>query len=274
MRAERSSFVEIGLEDDVCVRPRLFAEDGVPARTVLVDLDQARRADGEHDALAVVLAQERQQRLVHCDVRDAEVPCEKLDVRERIAGARRQNARQRWQIGDRLRQHVDTIRPEVFGTLHVGRRVQVPACKSGVQRIESGADVLPEKLVLHARELVRIARQAVEKLGVEEERAAAQLILDEQSGKGLDLAELVHRLAEMHAKPLRAPARNEAEIVQLAAVVGERELVGGEFRGRLAELGAFAGVDHPGPVSGLGSRDKEDHGRPARRFRCGRPRSG
>ena len=58
--------------------------------------------------------------------------------------------------------------------------------------------------------------------------------------------------------------------MQLAAVVGERELVGGEFRGRLAELGAFTGVDHSCAVSGLGSCGEEDNGRPARRFRRGK----
>ena len=149
-----------------------------------------------------------------------------------------------------------------------------PRASPGFSALNPAPMSLPKQLVLHARELVRVARQAVERLGVEEERAAAQLILDEQPGKGLDLAELVHRLAEMHAQPLRAPSRNEAEIAQLAAVVGERELVGGELRGRLAELGAFAGVDHPGAVSGLGSRGKDDHGRPARHLCRGGPRFG
>ena len=37
-----------------------------------------------------------------------------------------------------------------------------------------------------------------------------EAILDEQPGKGLDLAELVDRLAEMQGEALRAPARNEA----------------------------------------------------------------
>ena len=87
------------------------------------------------------LLQRRQHRLVDRDVRDAEVAREQLHMRERVAGARRQDARERRQVGDRLRQHVDAVGAEVLDALHVGLRVQHAAREPGVQRVEAGADL-------------------------------------------------------------------------------------------------------------------------------------
>ena len=190
-------------------------------------------------------------------------------MRERIARAGREDPGERRQVGDALREHVDAVGPEVLEALHVGVRVQHAAREPGVERVEPGADVATEELVLHARQAVRVAREVVEHLGVEEQRAAAQLVLDEQLRERLDLAELLHRLAEVEPQALRAPARHQAEVAQLAQVVAEGDLVGGESREGLAQLRALAAVDRAGPVRRFDPRGKEQNVRAARRL-CGR----
>jgi hypothetical protein len=85
------------------------------------------------------------------DVRDAEIPCEELHVRERIAFARGEDARDRRQLGHRLRQQVDAVRPERADLRHVGSREQRAAREARIERAESGDVVLIEQAVADAR---------------------------------------------------------------------------------------------------------------------------
>ena len=186
-------------------------------------------------------------------------------MREWIARAGREDPGERRQVGNALREHVDAVGAEVLEPLHVGVRVQHAAREPGVERVEPGADVASEELVLHARQAVGVARKVVEHLGVEEQRAAAQLVLDEELRQRLDLAELLHRLAEVQPQALRAPARHQPEVAQFAQIVTEGNLVGTEPRKRLAQFRPFAAVDRAGPVRRFDPRGKTQNVRAARR---------
>jgi hypothetical protein len=74
--------------------------------------------------------------------------------------------------------------------LHVGVRIEHAARQPGVQRGEAGTDLAPQQPVLHAGSAVGVARQRVQSLRIGQQRAAAQLVLDEQIGGGSMLASL------------------------------------------------------------------------------------
>ena len=164
-----------------------------------------------------------QQRRVHRDVRDAEVARQQLHVRQRVAGPRRQDAGHRRQLGHGLRQQVDAVGTQATDRLHVGVRIQHAARQTGVQRGEAGTDLAAHQPVLHAGSAVGVARQRVQSLRIGQQRAAAQLVLDEQIGHRLDGRELVHRLAEMLAQRLRSPGRQQAQRPQRGQVLAQLE---------------------------------------------------
>ena len=84
--------------------------------------------------------------------------------------------------------------------------------------MKPAGDLLAEHGISHTSQPVGIAVQCIERLRIEQQRAAAQLVLNEEFRLGLDLRQLVHRFAELKAQLLRAPARDEAEIAQLGHV--------------------------------------------------------
>ena len=219
---------QVGLEHHVLLRRRLLAEDGVPLRTVLVDLDQAGAADGQHDAPPVVRAQLGQQRGVHGDVRNAEVAREQLHMRQRVARAGRQDAGQRRQVGHRLGQHVDAVGAEGLHRLHVGRSAcSTPRASPGLSALKPAPISLPSSLCCTPASRLASRDSVVERLRVEQQRAAAHLVLDEQLGLGLDLARAwpsPRRTACF--RRLRAPARQQAGIAQRRQVVGQRHRLG------------------------------------------------
>ena len=117
--------------------------------------------------------------------------------------------------------------------------MQHAARQPGVERGEPGADFLAQQLVLHAGQPVGVARQHVQPLRVEQQRAAAHLVLDELLGQRLDERELVHAFAEVQAQRLRAPAGQQAERAQRGQVVAESHFVSGQARERLAQFFAW-----------------------------------
>ena len=134
-----------------------------------------------------------------------------------------------------------------FGTKHA-------AGDAGVQRMESDADLLAEDLVADAGRPVAVLRQAVEDLGVEQQRAAPELVLDEQHGLGLDLGQLLHGLEEEEAEVLGGPARHAPEVAKLVEVATEGHVRPREFSEALLQGLAFALLQEPGPVGRLHRR--------------------
>ena len=103
--------------------------------------------------------------------------------------------------------------------------MQAPARQSWVQASKAGTDILAEQLVAHAGQAVGVAQQAVQDLGIEEQRAAAQQVLGEEFGQGLDFAQLVNGRLVMEAQPLAAPARHQGQIIEGLLIALEVDLV-------------------------------------------------
>ena len=88
-----------------------------------------------------------------------------------------------------------------------GAARSTPRARPGFSAVKPVPISFPSSRCCTPASAVRIARQCVEHLRIEEQRAAAQLVLDEELGQRLDVVELVHRLAEVMAQRLRTPTR-------------------------------------------------------------------
>ena len=144
-----------------------------------------------------------------------------------------------------------------------GFACSTPRARPGLSALKPAPMSRPKSLCCTPARRLRVARKVVEHLRVEQQRAAAQLVLDEELRQRLDLAELLHRLAEVQPQALRAPARHQPEVAQFAQIVTEGDLVGAEPRERLAQLRPLAAVDRAGSV-GRFDRRGEHAERPRR----------
>ena len=101
-------FVKIRLDQDL-LRVVVLAEDLIPVSAVRLELYQTGGTDCQHLAMAIVLAQCRQQGLIHAHVGNAQVARQELHVRQRVALTSGQDTGHRRQVRYRLWKEINTM---------------------------------------------------------------------------------------------------------------------------------------------------------------------